>query len=55
VDYGSGRPAKRDATRSQAAMRGHCTTEDEPDTPSYCMALQPKESLDPLAVLRQRG
>jgi len=40
---------------SHAAMRGNCTTEDEPGTASYCMLVQPKESLDLLAVVRQVG
>src|SRR5262245_27795127 len=46
---------ERDATRSHAAMRGHCTTEDEPGTASYFMLVQPKESLDLFAVVRQGG
>ena len=46
---------KRDATRSHAAMRGNCTTEDEPGTASYCMLVQPEESLDLFAVVRQRA
>src|SRR5262249_53259448 len=46
---------QRAATRSDAAMRGNCTTEDEPGTASYCMLVQPKESLDLLAVVRQVG
>jgi len=34
-------------------MRGDCTTEDEPGTASYDMLVQPRESLDPFAVVRQ--
>jgi len=55
MDYVSGRPADGTATRSHTTMRGNCTTEDEPDIASYCMAFQPKESLDLFAVLRLRG
>src|SRR5262249_44705825 len=45
---------QRDATRSHTAMRGNCTTEDEPrDTASYCMLVQPEESLDLFAVVCQ--
>ena len=36
-------------------MRGSCTTEDEPGTASYCMLVQPEESLDLFAVVRQPG
>ena len=36
-------------------MRGHCTTEDEPGTASYFMLVQPNESLDLFAVVRQGG
>ena len=45
VDYGSGRPAEGDATRSHTAMRGNCTTEDEPGTASYNMLFQSTDSL----------
>ena len=68
ADRGEGRPdnhgfsglrlrtaRQRDATRRHASMRGNCTTEDEPGTASYCMLVQPKESLDLLAVVRQVG
>jgi len=55
VDYGSGRPAEGDATRSHTAMRGNCTTEDEPGTTDYFMLVQPNESLDLLEVVRQGG
>src|SRR5262245_60854924 len=34
-------------------MRGDCTTEDEPGTASYDMLVQPRESLDLFAVVRQ--
>jgi hypothetical protein len=34
-------------------MRGHCTTEDEQVTASYCMFVQPEKSLDLFAVVRQ--
>ena len=44
---------ERDATRSHAAMRSHCTTEDEPGAASYCMFVQPEKSLDLFAVVRQ--
>ena len=46
---------ERDATRSHAAMRGHCTTEDEPGNADYFMLVQPKESLDLFEVVRQVG
>jgi hypothetical protein len=46
VDYGSGRPAEGDATRSHTAMRGNCTTEHEPGNADYFMLVQPRESLD---------
>ena len=36
-------------------MRGNCTTEDEPGTSSSCMLVQPDESLDLFAVVRQEG
>ena len=55
MDYGSGRPAEGDATRSHTAMRGHCTTEDEPGITDYVMLVQPRESLDLFAVVRQEG
>jgi len=45
---------ERDATRSHTAMRGNCTTEDEPGT-AVCMLVQPKKSLDPFVVVRQEG
>ena len=53
MDYGSGRPAEGDATRSHTAMRGNCTTEDEPGNADYFMLIQPRESLDLFAVVRQ--
>ena len=34
-------------------MRGHCTTEDERDIAAYDMLVQPEESLDLFAVVRQ--
>src|SRR5215471_6219003 len=42
-----------DATRSHAAMRGHCTTEDEPGTASYDMLVQPTDSLVLFVFLRE--
>jgi hypothetical protein len=36
-------------------MRGNCTTDDEPGTANYCMFVQPEESLDLFAVVRQEG
>src|SRR5262249_54535667 len=51
VDYGSGRPAEGDATRSHTAMRGNCTTEDEPGTATYWLML----ILLRLALLNWRG
>jgi len=36
-------------------MRGNCTTEDEAGTVSYCMLVQPNESLDLFAGVRQEG
>ena len=36
-------------------MRGNCTTEDEPGTTDYFMLVQPNESLDLFAVVRQGG
>jgi hypothetical protein len=36
---------ERDATRSHTAMRGNCTTEDEPGNVDYFMLVQPRESL----------
>src|SRR5215510_2285081 len=44
---------QRDATRSHAAMRGNCTTGDEPGTASYYMLVQPEDSLV-LFVTRRR-
>jgi len=34
-------------------MRGHCTTEDEPGTASYCMLVQPDQSLALFGILRE--
>jgi len=34
-------------------MRGNCTTEDEPGITDYFMLVQPRESLDLFAVVRQ--
>ena len=53
MDYGSGRPAEGDATRSHTAMRGNCTTEDERGNADYDMLVQPNKSLDLFEVVRQ--
>ena len=55
MDYGSGRPAEGDATPSHTAMRGNCTTEDEPGTADYDMLVHPRESLAAFEVVRQEG
>jgi hypothetical protein len=36
-------------------MRGNCTTEDEPGTARHLMLVQPEDSLDLFAVVRQEG
>src|SRR5262245_29958315 len=45
---------QRDATRSHAAMRGHCTIEDEPGTASYYMVVQPEDSLVLFVLFSER-
>jgi hypothetical protein len=41
---------ERGATRSHAAKRGNCTTEDEPEvTDSYCMARSAQEKSSPVS------